>query len=51
MTLNLAWNGSRLLQYFSPRKIRVKITSVICDNIVIALAPGVNTNKDAYGRN
>jgi len=39
ITLNLPWNGSRSLQYFTPRKSRVKITMVNYRSIFITLAP------------
>jgi hypothetical protein len=47
ITLNLTWNGSKLLwhdskllQYFNPRKSRVKTTTVNLCGIFITLSPG-----------
>jgi hypothetical protein len=41
----LLWNGSKLPQYFNPRKSRVKSTVVIYCSIFITLPPGVNLIK------
>ncbi len=53
---NLTLNGtsilgydSKILWHFNPRKIRVKITSVIYCGILITLAPGLQTTPPQKG--
>jgi hypothetical protein len=44
----IPWNGNKLLQYFNPRKSRVKITVVIyCSISFITLAPGCKLTAQA----